>query len=249
METNRIFLLSPARCNGPRAQMLLNEGATFDTAVALRTSGVPLGRVFTFLSGLYFRGKMAYARAFARPASKSNGIWVITPSRGLVAADTPITLDCLREFAEVDIAADDPRYRDPLERDARRLAGSIRSDCEVVLLGSIATEKYVVVLEREFGPQLLFPADFVGRGDMSRGGLMLRSAADRQELSYIPVSGAVRRGSRPAKLPRRRYDQESLEEDTSGQPHVSPGRASSDAKAASEERQSSPLAKNSRRRK
>ena len=248
MDTNRIFLLSPARCNGPRAQMLLNEGATFETAVALRTSGVRLGRVFTFLSGLYFRGKMAYARAFARPASKSEGIWVITPSRGLVTADTPITLDCLRGFAEVDIAADDPRYRVPLQRDARMLAASIPKNCEVVLLGSIATDKYVDVLEREFESRLLFPSEFVGRGDMSRGGLMLRSAADRQELNYIPVSGAVRRGSRPAKLPRRRYDQESFEEDSPGQPHVSSGPASADAKTH-DGGEPNAGAKNSRRRK
>ena len=76
---------------------------------------------------------------------------------------------------------------------------------EVILLGSIATGKYVDVLLANFGQRLRFPADFVGRGDMSRGGLMLRCAADRQELSYLPVAGAIVNGKRPPKLAPRRY--------------------------------------------
>lgn len=47
---------------------------------------------------------------------------MITPTRGLVDASTRIRLDDLREFATVDIHGDDPRYRAPLERDARVLA-------------------------------------------------------------------------------------------------------------------------------
>jgi len=73
-------------------------------------------------------------------------------------------------------------------------------DCEVVLLGSIASPKYVDALLQIFGPRLLFPADFVGRGDMSRGGLLLRHAAANVELPYVPVAGAVRHGPRPPKL-------------------------------------------------
>ena len=112
----------------------------------------------------------------------------------------------LREFAEVDIHEDDPRYRVPIE-DARELAAKLPVQSEVILLGSIATGKYVDVLLANFGEQLRFPADFVGRGDMSRGGLMLRCAADRQELSYIPVAGAIVNGKRPPKLAPRRYAQ------------------------------------------
>jgi hypothetical protein len=56
------------------------------------------------------------------------------------------------------------------------------------------------VLQGIFGARLLFPADFVGRGDMSRGGLMLRSVSSAEELRYIPVAGAVRHGARPPKL-------------------------------------------------
>src|SRR5581483_6338829 len=119
-----------------------------------------------------------------------------------------ITLDDLSEFASVDIDESDPRYRKPLERSVRRLAKTLAPGCDVVLLGSIATGKYVQVFLKHFNERLRFPADFVGRGDMSRGGLMLRCAADRTELRYIPVSGAVLNGKRPPKLPPRRYPKE-----------------------------------------
>jgi len=168
-------------------------------------SGAPIADVFTFLSGLYFRGKIAYANAFAHPARGMPGVLVITPTRGLIDARTRICLDDLREFAEVDIHEQDPRYRMPIERDACLLATKLPVSSEVVLLGSIATGKYVDVLLANFGERLRFPVDFVGRGDMSRGGLMLRCAADRRELSYIPVAGAVVNGKRPPKLTPRRY--------------------------------------------
>ena len=205
---HRIFLLSPAYAGGERARMILRERAQFPLARRLRAkTGVPIGDVFTFLSGLYFRGKIAYANAFARPARGTSGVLVITPTRGLIDARTRIRLGDLREFAEVDIHEDDPRYRMPIERDARQLATKLPVQSEVVLLGSIATGKYVDVLLANFREQLRFPADFVGRGDMSRGGLMLRCAADRQELSYIPVAGATVKGKRPPKLAPRRYAQ------------------------------------------
>jgi hypothetical protein len=73
------------------------------------------------------------------------------------------------------------------------------------LLASIATGKYVDVLLENFQHRLRFPADFVGRGDMSRGGLLLRCAVDKTELTYISVMGAVRSGKRPPKLTPRRY--------------------------------------------
>ena len=203
----RIFLLSPAYAGGERARMIMNERAQFDLARRLRSDKPPtLGEVFTFLSGLYFRGKLAYATAFAQPLDKTSGVLVITPNRGLVPAEVPVTLDDLRSFAEVDIAEDDPRYRKPLERDVRKLAKHLPHDAEVVLLGSIATGKYVEILLQAFSERLLFPGDFVGRGDMSRGGLLLRCAVDRCELSYIPVAGAVRKGKRPPKLEPRRYN-------------------------------------------
>ncbi len=185
--------------------MIMSERAQFDLAHRLQKEGATLAEVFTFLSGLYFRGKIAYARAFGCVAPGICSSIVITPTRGLVDAETRMTLTDLREFASVDIDEQDPRYRKPLQRDARNLARNLPADVEVVLLGSVATGKYVDILLSYLGERLLFPADFVGRGDMSRGGLLLRSAADRQELSYIPVAGAVRSGKRPPKLTPRRY--------------------------------------------
>jgi hypothetical protein len=206
MSTPRIFLLSPAHAGGKRGQMLLREGASFDLAVRLRSpGGAPLGEVFAFVSGLYFRGKLAYARAFGRPPPGLPGALVITPTRGLVPVDAPVTPELLREFAAEDIAAGNPAYRLPLEAHVRALLEHLEEACDFVLLGSVATGKYADVLVELLGPRLLFPADFVGRGDMSRGGLMLRCAREGTELEYVPVLGATRRGARPPKLePRKR---------------------------------------------
>ena len=202
----QIFLLSPAHCGGLRAQLLIREAAQFDLAVRLRQgAGVTLAEAFTFLSGLYFRGKMAYAEAFAVPPARMPGVQVITPDRGLVKANMKCTLDDVRSFAEVPVDLKEPRYREPLEQDAERLAARLPQRARVVLLGSIATGKYCDVLLKHFGTRLVFPAEFVGRGDMSRGGLLLRCAVDRTELPYISVAGAVRKGTRPPKLAPRRY--------------------------------------------
>jgi hypothetical protein len=215
---HRIFLLSPAYAGGERARMILSDRAQFEIARKLRSkSGAPIAEVFTFLSGLYFRGKIAYANAFARPARGMSGVLVITPTRGLVDSTTRIGLDGLREFAAVDIHEEDPRYRLPIERHARQLARKLPPQSEVILLGSIATGKYVDVLLANFGEQLRFPGDFVGRGDMSRGGLMLRCAADGYELSYMPVAGAILNGKRPPKLQPRRC---SATESASPPPHT-----------------------------
>ena len=197
----QLFLLSPARCDGERAKLLFNPAADFALARALREeAGLALGDVFSFLSGLYFRGKLAYARAFARAPSGVPGALVITTDRGLVAAETAVRIDDLRSFACVDIAAGDERYLGPLRRDVATLAKTLCPSDTIVLLGSIATGKYVDVLLETFGARLLFPADFVGRGDMSRGGLLLRCVRDGRELEYVAVAGAVRHGTRPPKL-------------------------------------------------
>jgi hypothetical protein len=202
----RIFLLSPAYAGGQRARMIMSERAQFDLARRLRSDKPPtLGEVFAFLSGLYFRGKLAYANAFAPPRRRKTSVLVITPTRGLVPAATPLGLTDLQEFAAVDIHESDPRYREPLERDVKALVEKVPANSQIVLLGSIATGKYIEILLEHFGQRLCFPADFVGRGDMSRGGLLLRSAVDGHELSYIPVAGAIRKGKRPPKLEPRRY--------------------------------------------
>jgi hypothetical protein len=178
--------------------MLVDGRAKFPLALALRRGEATLGETMAFLSGLYFRGKLAYARAFAQPPDGLDGALVITPSRGLMPASAPLDARTLAELGEVDIDAADSRYRRPLERDARALG---QLDSDVVLLGSIASRKYVEVLESIFGERLLFPTTFVGRGDMSRGGLLLRCVRAGVELDYAPVRGAVRHGARPPKLP------------------------------------------------
>ena len=206
--TPRVFLLSPARTDGRQARIVLNPNAEFDTAVRLRSpGGIELGDIFSFLSKLYFRGKLTYARAFAPKTPGVDPILVITPERGLAPPETRVTAQDLERFSRIDIASGDERYLAPLRRDIDKLAATVSSDAEVVLLGSIATGKYVDALLEAFGSRLLFPGEFVGRGDMSRGGLLLRSARESKELSYRPVLGAVRRGKRPPKLeplPRRR---------------------------------------------
>ena len=191
----RIFLLSPARCDGVRMSMLRRPAAPFPLAVELRSeAGAALGDVFTFTSGLYFRGKLTYARTFGAS-------WVITPGAGLLEPERRITPADLDGWARVRVDLEDRRYRRPLERDARALAERL-PDAEVVLLGSIASDKYVDLLLQVFDGRLLFPVDFVGRGDMSRGGLLLRSARSGTELLYGPVRGAVRHGPRPPRLPK-----------------------------------------------
>jgi hypothetical protein len=201
MTAPRVFLLSPASTGGKRAALLRKDTATNPLALAIRAAaGAPLGDVFAFLSSLYFRGKLGYALSFARPPEQVPGTLIITSSRGLLEPQTSIRLEDLNEFSTVDIDATEPRYADPFRRDAVDLAGRIGAETEVVLLGSVASDKYVGILGEIFGGRLLFPADFVGRGDMSRGGLMLRCVREGRELDYVPVLGAVRHGGRPPRL-------------------------------------------------
>ena len=72
----------------------------------------------------------------------------------------------------------------------RELAARVPADGRVVLLGSVATGKYVDLLAAALGARLHYPPTFIGRGDMSRGGLLLRSAAARRRVG---VRGARRR--------------------------------------------------------
>lgn len=192
----RLFLLSPASTSGRRAEILLRHEARFDLARRVRNGGAPVGEVFSFLSGLYFRGKLTYANAFA----PQGGVFVITSSDGLLPPDRLVGLGDLQRFATVPIEAHEPRYRAPLLRDLGALAETA-PDAEVVLLGSIATDKYVEPLRTAFGDRLRFPADFAGRGDMSRGGLLLRCVEEARELAYVEVGAGPRHGARPARLP------------------------------------------------
>ena len=189
-----IFLLSPAYCGGRRAAILLNPSSPAVTSQALRAGTLSLGSAFAFMSGLYFRGKLAYAERFGQAL-------VITPTRGLQPPSLPFSLALLREFAVGDVSLDNPEYRTALERDVAALAARIGRKAQVILLGSVASGKYVDVLLPILGERLRYPVAFVGRGDMSRGGLLLRSAASGEELEYGPLAAGVRpRGPRPPKL-------------------------------------------------
>jgi hypothetical protein len=182
--------------------MLVREQARFDLAIKLREGSATIGEVYSFISGLYFRGKMAYADAFRAAPPGIPDALVIVPGAGLIPPETPVTVDQLRAIAEIPVDEGNREYREALLSAARLLDEHAGPACVHVLLGSIASGKYTGPLLEVFGQRLVFPADFVGRGDMSRGGLMLRCAHSRTELSYIPVQGAVRHGVRPPKLER-----------------------------------------------
>jgi hypothetical protein len=200
----RVFLLSPARAGGVRFEMLVREQANFDLAVKLREGAATIGEVYTFISGLYFRGKMAYAETFASAPPGIPPALLIVPGAGLVPASTPITIEQLRSIAQIPVDERNEAYRTALLGAARLLNQHAGPDCLHVLLGSIASGKYVEPLLKIFAERLVFPVDFVGRGDMSRGGLMLRCARSGVELPYVPVQGAVRHGARPPRLERQR---------------------------------------------
>ena len=206
VQPSRVFLLSPANCGGVRARMVAAPAAQFALARQVRSpEGAAIGDIFSFVSGLYFRGKLAYAQRFARPPDPADpvaagGVLVITPNAGLRSPATAIGLGQFAEFARAEVDVRNAAYRVPLEHGARALLTAVGPDCEVVLLGSIASGKYVEILQPVFGDRLVFPPAFVGRGDMSRGGLMLRCVLAGIELEYAPIAGAVRTGQRPPRL-------------------------------------------------
>jgi hypothetical protein len=188
---NRVFILSPADCNGLRAKWMLRKNSRLELARRLRDTGAPLGEVFSFLSALYFRGKLTYASAFARPPANCAGIFIITPSAGLVPHDTLIKHPRLRGFSRVPIHLKSKVYSSALRRTAKKLAQEITPECEVILLGSIASRKYLEILGPVFGTRLRFPAEFIGLGDMSRGGLLLRCVRENRELIYTDATALL----------------------------------------------------------
>ncbi len=201
--TSRIFMLSPARTDGKRAELLMRSEAKFELAQRVRGRGIALAEAFTFLSGLYFRGKTTYASEFGRATGGILPQYVITSSHGLLSPHTIVGLLTLKQFAEVPIDLGEPRYVQPLQHSLNELKAKLTEACEVVLLGSIATDKYCQPLLTVFGSRLLFPRDFIGRGDMSRGGLLLRAARSKKELEYVSLQSVEKRsGQRPPKLPK-----------------------------------------------
>jgi hypothetical protein len=188
---NRVFVLSPANCNGLRSRWVLNQHSRCDLAQRLRGEGAPLGEVFSFLSALYFRGKLAYAQAFADPPAGCPGIVIITPTAGLVPHDTVIGLAKLRGYSRGRIHVKHRAYASLLQRTAKKLAVRMGPDCELILLGSLATGKYLDILAPIYGRRLRVPEKFIGLGDMSRGGLLLRCVRENRQLAYIDATLCV----------------------------------------------------------
>lgn len=182
---NQVFLLSPADCSGKRAGFLLRTDARSALAQRLRADGATIGELFTFMSQLYFRGKLAYATAFANPPANSPGVHVIVPGLGLSEPGTIIDLKGLRAVSRVPVDPENQHYLVPLQRDATRLAGQLAPNDAAILLGSLATPKYLRPLKAILGSRLRFPQEFIGRGDMSRGSLMLKCVASARELTYV----------------------------------------------------------------
>lgn len=179
-----VFLLSPANASGLRARQLTSPNANFDAAKMYRSDeGVPIGLAFAFMSALYFRGKITYALHFA----PVEDILVITPGFGLVPPTWRITPERMKVMRKTPIDIRTRAYRKPLERDALALAERVGDDDQVVLLGSVASGKYVDILWPIFGSRLRFPVAFAGLGDMARGGLMLRAVRANKELQYTTL--------------------------------------------------------------
>ena len=188
-----IYLLSPANSAGQRAKMLLNPRADFELAQRLKTTGVSLGEAFSFMSSLYFRGKLAYATTFSQRTGAVPNTLIITSSRGLVRPETMVGLRELEDISRERIVAHNPRYCDPLERDLRLLSEAMGPRRRAVLLGSIATKKYIPLLLEILGERLVVPRAFIALGNMQRGALLLQCSRDMCELEYISVAQALPR--------------------------------------------------------
>lgn len=159
--------------------------------------GGTFDEVFRFVSGLYFRGKVTYASAFASPPPGGSGVYVIVPGLGLRPPTDVIDIEQLRAIAHVQVGTDNSEYVEPLMADAERLSRTLPPAAEVVLLGSIATDKYMAPLADVFGDRLRVPRELIGLGMMSRGSLLVRCAEEGRELAY------VRPDSRRSLTPRR----------------------------------------------
>lgn len=200
---SRIFLLSPANAGGRRYSILTSDQASFELALKFRAGAATLGEIYSFISGLYFRGKIAYAAAFGATSGQLSSALVIVPGLGMLPPETVFSPEQLRATAQIDVDENNPAHYSALLAAASAVDRATGHQCSFVLLGSVASAKYTTALLKVLDHRLLFPAEFVGRGDMSRGSMMLRSAASGEELIYIPVSGSQLRGPRPARLNRK----------------------------------------------
>lgn len=188
--SQRVFLLSPANTSGLRAKQLMSPRAQFPTAQRFRSGEVMIAEAFAFMSALYFRGKIAYALHFGGVDNS----YVIAPGFGLVPPTWTLDEERMKKMSRTDVDVKNRTYVKTLRDTATKLAETIESDTNVVLLGSVASGKYVDVLLPIFGERLRFPHAFAGLGDMSRGGLMLRAVRANRELEYVTLDKPRHRG-------------------------------------------------------
>ncbi|HEY2830265.1 MAG TPA: hypothetical protein VGJ88_09130 [Thermoanaerobaculia bacterium] len=185
--SRKVFLLSPASTSGLRAKQLMSPRAQFPTALRFRAGEVMIAEAFAFMSALYFRGKIGYALHFGG----AENTFVIAPGYGLVPPTWTLNEERMKKMSRTDVDMKDRTYvktlRDSATKLAKGLANGMDDDAEVVLLGSVASGKYVDVLLPIFGERLRFPHAFAGLGDMSRGGLMLRAVRANCELEYVKL--------------------------------------------------------------
>lgn len=185
-------MLSPANMAGRRASFLFNPKSQSPLAQRLHGTGAPIGEIFAFISGLYFRGKLAYANAFADTGcQETHPVLIITSTVGLLPPHASLNSRDLRAMAEVPIHQACERYRNSFERDLEALAGRLARNDRIVLLGSVATPKYLEPMLKVLQHRLIIPAAFVGIGDMSRGALLLRAVREGKQLDYVRPPACV----------------------------------------------------------
>jgi hypothetical protein len=119
-----VFLLSPASPASVRAEQLTSPRARFGAALRFRSEeGVPIEEAFSFMSSLYFRGKITYARHFALPPPElgDTGIFVIAPGFGLVPPSWCITGERMKKLRKTPVDLKNRSYCEPLRQHARQL--------------------------------------------------------------------------------------------------------------------------------
>ena len=187
--TPRIFLLSPASTDGLRAQQLTSPRAGFGAAERYRSpEGVTIEEAFTFMSSLYFRGKIGYARHFAAPppelalGSRTTASWSSLPASGWCRRACRITPEEMKKLRRTPVDLKSRAYCAPMKKHVEQLR-----DLAPDGLGGAPGQRRdrQVRGPAAAGPRdrLLFPRDFAGAGDMKRGGMMLRAVREDRELS------------------------------------------------------------------
>ena len=143
-----------------------------------------------------------YASRFGRPPPSLPPALVITPTRGLQSPSLPISRSLIEEFASLDWHR--PTRAFWIRSSRVRVSFVHRSSQRCAWSCSGASRRAGTSSRWRASSRAgcNYPAEFVGRGDMSRGGLLLRHAEEGRELDYVPLAaGLTRHGAKPPKLP------------------------------------------------